>query len=89
VKPLRGTRGAGASRANVDALSARERDCLLWSALGKQTKQIAKILSIAPDTVNEYIASAMKKLDASSRAHAVSILLNAGPHTSASPEPEP
>lgn len=73
----------------MDALSARERECLLWSALGKQTKEIAKILSITPDTVNEHIASAMKKLDARSRAHAVSIMLEADPRPGATPEPEP
>jgi LuxR family transcriptional regulator, quorum-sensing system regulator BjaR1 len=63
------------STADPGALSARERECLLWSALGKQTKQIARVLDIAPDTVNEHVASAMKKLKANSRSHAVSILL--------------
>lgn len=51
-------------------LSPRERECLLWVQAGQSTKQIGKRLNIADNTVNEYVASAMRKLSASTRTQA-------------------
>ena len=51
-------------------LSARERECLLWVQIGQSTKQIADRLMLGDATVNEYIAGAMRKLDASNRIQA-------------------
>lgn len=72
----------GASRNDIVQeilrLTPRERECLLWSALGKRSKQIAAILGISQATVNEYIASAMKKLKADTRAQAAAIIVQAG-----------
>ena len=70
---------------NISHLSPRERECLLWSALGKTTKEIASILDLADSTVNEYIAGAMKKLGATTRAQAVAIVVDAGFRTSENP----
>ena len=58
----------------TNALSARERDCLRLVASGLQTKEIAQRLQIAPDTVNEYIASARLKLGAPNRRAAARLL---------------
>ena len=52
-------------------LSPRERDCLQWAAVGKTTKEIANLMHIADDTVNDYFASARVKLRASNRTQAV------------------
>jgi DNA-binding CsgD family transcriptional regulator len=52
-------------------LTAREAQCLLWAAIGKSSKQIASELQIAPDTVNDHIASATRKLGARTRPEAV------------------
>jgi DNA-binding CsgD family transcriptional regulator len=51
-------------------LSDRERECLCWVAAGYSTKLIADRLVLADATVNEYIASAMRKLECHSRAQA-------------------
>jgi DNA-binding CsgD family transcriptional regulator len=52
-------------------VSERERQCLLWSARGKTSFEIAKILSLSEHTVNHYLTNATNKLDASNRAHAI------------------
>ncbi|MEL6376976.1 MAG: helix-turn-helix transcriptional regulator [Pseudomonadota bacterium] len=52
-------------------LSPRERDCLHWAAMGRSTKEIADTLSLSDNTVNEYFASAQRKLKASNRVQAV------------------
>lgn len=51
-------------------LSPRERECLLWVQAGQSTKQIGDRLNIGDNTVNEYVTSAMRKLNASNRTQA-------------------
>lgn len=52
-------------------VSPRERECLLWSARGKTSFEIATILSLSEHTVNHYLTNATGKLDAANRAHAI------------------
>ncbi|SDN75072.1 Autoinducer binding domain-containing protein [Lutimaribacter pacificus] len=52
-------------------LGNRERDCLQWAATGRTTQEIADITGLCDDTVNEYFASAKRKLGASNRTQAV------------------
>jgi DNA-binding CsgD family transcriptional regulator len=52
-------------------LSPRERQVFGWIAFGKSSREIAMIMSISEHTVNDYIASAMNKLNASNRVEAV------------------
>jgi DNA-binding CsgD family transcriptional regulator len=52
-------------------LSPREHDCLLSIAGGRSSKRIAKELGLSPYTVDQYVDSAMRKLNATSRAAAV------------------
>lgn len=52
-------------------LRPRERDTLFWSAKGKTAWEIGKIFGISQNTVQEYIHSAIKKLDASTKTDAV------------------
>ncbi|MEX3959752.1 LuxR family quorum-sensing transcriptional regulator LasR [Trinickia symbiotica] len=54
------------------ALSRRELDCLTWSAAGKTSWEIGRILSISERTVNFHIAKAARKLGTYSRRHAIS-----------------
>jgi len=59
---------------NVEAtvtLSARETECLMWSARGKTTWETAKILHLSEHTIREYVAHAKQKLRASSTTEAV------------------
>ena len=51
-------------------LSGREAQCLDLVAIGRNTKQIGERLSLTERTVNEYVAKAMAKLEASNRTHA-------------------
>jgi DNA-binding CsgD family transcriptional regulator len=57
------------------SLTQRERDCLCWIARGASSKEAARQLSLSVYTVNEYVASAMRKLGAGSRAEAVAMAL--------------
>ena len=51
-------------------LSPRERECMAWVGLGHTTQQIGDKMSISDSTVNEYCASAAKKLGAVNRTQA-------------------
>lgn len=48
-------------------LTDREKACLGWTALGKSSWEIGKILSISENTVVFHIKNAMKKLRTSNR----------------------
>jgi DNA-binding CsgD family transcriptional regulator len=54
------------------SLSAREVECLRWTALGKDAGDIAGILQISPHTVRDYLKSVRHKLDCVTSAQAVS-----------------
>ncbi|WP_421852609.1 helix-turn-helix transcriptional regulator [Oricola sp.] len=60
------------------ALSAREKECLIWTASGKTSADIASILKLSEHTVNHYLSSACHKLGAVNRAHAVAKALRSG-----------
>jgi DNA-binding CsgD family transcriptional regulator len=53
------------------SLTARERECLLWTSHGKPSKETARRLGISFRTVEYHIANAMAKLGATTRSHAV------------------
>lgn len=52
-------------------LTLRERECLLWSALGKSSWETGQILNLSEATVNFHTKNAMRKLGVHSRPHAV------------------
>lgn len=66
--------GAGG---RVAVLSDRERDVLRLVADGLSNGQIGGKLFISPETVRTYLRSAMTKLDADNRTHAVASALRA------------
>jgi len=59
-------------------LTRRERECLELVARHWRTKEIARQLDLAPDTVDEYVRSAVRKLGAPDRAAAARIWLADG-----------
>jgi DNA-binding CsgD family transcriptional regulator len=59
-------------------LSARELECLRWTAQGKEAGDIATILDISPHTVRDYLKSARYKLDSVTSAQAVSKAVKIG-----------
>jgi DNA-binding CsgD family transcriptional regulator len=64
--------------ARVSRLTPREVEVLAWLAQGKSQREIAVILSIAKRTVSEHSATARKKLNAETSAHAVAIGIRNG-----------
>ena len=59
-------------------LSGRERAVLGELARGRATEEIAQALVLSPHTVRSHVKTAMRKLGARTRAHAVAIALSAG-----------
>lgn len=59
-------------------LSARERECLTWTAQGKSAWAISRILLVSEHTVNFHVKSAMRKLGVTTRIQAVAVALRAG-----------
>lgn len=55
----------------LDRLTARERDVLTWTALGKTSSEIAEILNLSKRTIDEYSVRATRKLRAQNKTHAV------------------
>lgn len=67
---LVGMKHPGAPGAPV-SLTARERECLIWSARGKSSWDIGVILNISENTVNFHLKNVMGKLKASTRVLAI------------------
>ncbi|MEM8748791.1 MAG: helix-turn-helix transcriptional regulator [Pseudomonadota bacterium] len=59
-------------------LSKSEINCLLWSARGKTSFEISKILSLSEHTINHYFLALASKLSATNRTHAVAKALKLG-----------
>jgi DNA-binding CsgD family transcriptional regulator len=52
-------------------ISQRETECLFWAAAGKSSEDIGAILCLSSHTVNDYLKSAMRKLQSINRTQAV------------------
>lgn len=55
----------------TEMLAERELACLMWTAAGKTSAEIAEILDLSEHTVNHYLNRVTKKLDAVNRTQAV------------------
>lgn len=55
----------------TDNLSARELECLSWTAKGKTSWAISKILDVSESTVVFHLRNAIKKLEVTNRSQAV------------------
>jgi two-component system response regulator FixJ len=78
ARPPARTEEYEAARAQVGALTPRQREVLKGIALGQSNKLIAYTLGLSPRTVESYRAQLLAKLDVSSTAEAVRIALLAG-----------
>lgn len=58
-------------REPVRPLSPREKECLLWTAQGKTSDEIAMIVGISQQTVVFHLKNAMRKFNVYSKHHAV------------------
>jgi PAS domain S-box-containing protein len=71
--------GEGHTSSEPDrVLTAREREVLGLAAEGNTTRQIAERLVVSPTTVDSHIRSAMERLNARNRVHAVALALARG-----------
>lgn len=59
-------------------ITTREGECLRWCAEGKTSEEIGIILSLSTHTVNHYLISATKKLNAVNRMHAITTAIRLG-----------
>jgi len=59
--------------AETRRLTPREIEVLTWAARGKSAGEIAEILNISKRTVNAHVVSAVQRLGAVNRTHAVAI----------------
>ena len=63
---------------DIGLIAPQERACLAGVARGASSKLIARQLGLSMHTVNAYLASARRKLNAASRSEAVAMALSAG-----------
>ncbi|MDA8870897.1 LuxR family transcriptional regulator [Rhizobiaceae bacterium] len=56
---------------DIPKISTRERECLHWISLGKETPDIAIILGLSEHTIRSYLKSARLKLNSSTLAQAI------------------
>ncbi|KKK39197.1 transcriptional regulator [Mesobacillus campisalis] len=61
-------------------LSRRELEVMRRIALGESTKEMASTMNISELTINQYVKTAVKKLGAKNRSHAVGELFRRGIH---------
>ncbi|WP_421052414.1 response regulator transcription factor [Lysinibacillus capsici] len=59
-------------------LSKRELEVMRQVAQGDSTKEIADVMQLSELTITQYVKSAIKKLRAKNRSHAISILYQEG-----------
>ena len=60
------------------ALTARERECLRWAAVGKTTWEISRVVDISEHTARFHLRNACTKLSASNRQQAIAKAIQAG-----------
>lgn len=63
---------------NQPRLTARQRECLRWIAVGKTSWEISAILSISEHTVVEHLEEARKRLAARTSGHAAVLAISGG-----------
>ncbi len=59
-------------------ISPREAEVLKWTACGKTSGEISRLLLISEDTVNAHIKSVCAKLNAANKTHATAIAIAHG-----------
>lgn len=62
-------------KGNLNNLTPREREVILWLMRGYTSSEIGSRLSISPRTVESHILSGIHKLNARNRVHLVAIVL--------------
>ncbi|MBU4529093.1 MAG: helix-turn-helix transcriptional regulator [Hoeflea sp.] len=63
---------------SASPLTDRERECLLWTAAGKTSVEIGRILDLSEHTVNHYLNNVARKVGAVNRTQAVAYAMRHG-----------
>jgi LuxR family quorum sensing-dependent transcriptional regulator len=63
------------TRTKTPKLTPREAEVLTWVARGKSAWEIGEILQITQRTVDEHVQTAVRKLGAMNRTHAVALAI--------------
>jgi LuxR family quorum sensing-dependent transcriptional regulator len=63
------------ARVKSRVLTSREAEVLSWVAQGKSAWEIGEILRITKRTVDEHVQTAMRKIGAANRTHAVALAI--------------
>ncbi|MFY9488933.1 MAG: response regulator transcription factor [Solirubrobacterales bacterium] len=74
-RPMSDQEVGEAIQVKLPMLSRREREILGLLSKGRSTEDVAEELSLSAHTVRTHVKNAMRKLEASTRAHAVAIAL--------------
>ena len=56
-------------------LTAREKECLSWTAAGKTSWEISQILRLSESTITFHLKNAIEKMEVTNRPHAVALSL--------------
>lgn len=64
--------------ARTSRLTAREKEVVTWAAAGKSAWDTSSILNVSEQTIEKHLSSAMRKLDAYSKAQVVAESLRVG-----------
>ena len=75
AKRLFGRRAQGARRTHPFSLTSREIEVLQWGARGKSAWEIGEILQIKKRTVHEHVQTAVRKMGAANRIHAIAMAI--------------
>lgn len=65
------TKSPDAKQPTIESLSPREIECLSWTAKGKTSWAISRILEVSENTVIFHLRNAIKKLEVTNRSQAV------------------
>ncbi|MDP2119931.1 MAG: LuxR C-terminal-related transcriptional regulator [Hoeflea sp.] len=63
---------------SASPLTERERECLFWTAAGKTSVEIGRILDLSEHTVNHYLNNVARKVGAVNRTQAVAYAMRNG-----------
>lgn len=62
-------------KCNLNSLTPREKEVILWLMRGYTSREIGSRLSISPRTVESHIVSGIHKINARNRVHLIAIAL--------------
>jgi LuxR family quorum sensing-dependent transcriptional regulator len=71
--PSMGRSKSRGARKRLYFLTVREIEVLEWVARGKSAWEVGEILNITKRTVDEHVQSAVRKIGAANRTHAVAV----------------